>query len=74
MPHFDFHFYFVEPAAVANITRGPCSMVGLLSQDSWYRALKPLPLQCYPTGAYVNSGLAVAEVRGVARIPPPHWD
>ncbi len=62
VPHFDYHFYFVGEESVRNITHGPCSMVGLLSEESWYRALKPMPLQCYPTGAYVNSGLAVAGV------------
>eukprot|EP00884_Botryococcus_braunii_P009118 jgi/Botrbrau1/18207/Bobra.53_1s0066.1 len=79
VPHFDYHFYFVEPEAVKNISHGPCSMVGLLSQESYYRALKPMPLQCYPTGAYVNSGLAVAEMGthlvnagGYEFIPPFH--
>lgn len=42
------------------IDQGTCSNVGFLSVDAWRRALKPMPAQCFPTGAFTNTALAVS--------------
>ena len=59
-PHFDFHFYYDSPREeVEAIERGECGG-GFLSAASWKRALAPVPLKCFPSGAaWTNVGLAV---------------
>lgn len=57
-PHFDFHFYYTAKEEVEAIEKGTCG-VGLLSPESFKKALAPVPLQCFPTGAWANVGLAV---------------
>lgn len=64
-PHLDLHLYYTDKAAVESIGVGGCNRWGFLSQDAWYRSLKPVPIQCFPTGAYTNTALAVSGmVRG----------
>ena len=64
-PHLDLHLYYTDQAAVESIGVGGCNRWGFLSQDAWYRSLKPVPIQCFPTGAYTNTALAVSGmVRG----------
>lgn len=59
-PHFDFHLYYTTAAEVEAISVGECSNVGFLSADAWRRSLKPMPAQCFPTGAFTNTALAVS--------------
>lgn len=59
-PHLDLHLYYTDQAAVESIGVGGCNRWGFLSQDAWYRSLKPVPIQCFPTGAYTNTALAVS--------------
>ena len=59
-PHLDLHLYYTDKAAVESIGVGGCNRWGFLSQDAWYRSLKPVPIQCFPTGAYTNTALAVS--------------
>lgn len=59
-PHFDFHLYYTDAAAVEAIGVGSCSNVGFLSADAWRKSLKPMPAQCFPTGAFTNTALAVS--------------
>lgn len=59
-PHFDFHAYYVDRAAVEAIAVGPCSRTGFLSPDAWRRALRPVPAACFPTGPWASTALAVA--------------
>lgn len=59
-PHLDLHLYYTDQAAVEAIGVGGCNRWGFLSQDAWYRSLKPVPIQCFPTGAYTNTALAVS--------------
>jgi hypothetical protein len=42
------------------IENGPCTRYGFLSYDAWYRSCKPLPIGCFPTGAFMNTALAVS--------------
>lgn len=56
----DFHLYYTSAAEVEAIDQGTCSNVGFLSVDAWRRALKPMPAQCFPTGAFTNTALAVS--------------
>ena len=64
-PHLDLHLYYTDQAAVEAIGVGGCNRWGFLSQDAWYRSLKPVPIQCFPTGAYTNTALAVS---GMVRV------
>ena len=64
-PHLDLHLYYTDQAAVESIGVGGCNRWGFLSQDAWYRSLKPVPIQCFPTGAYTNTALAVS---GMVRV------
>ena len=57
-PHFDFHFYYTPREEVEAIERGECGG-GFLSPASWKKALAPVPLKCFPTGAWSKVGLAV---------------
>lgn len=59
-PHLDLHFYYTSKAAIEAIGVGSCNRYGFLSQEAWFRALKPVPIQCFPTGAYTNTALAVS--------------
>ena len=59
-PHLDLHLYYTDQAAVEAIGVGGCNRWGFLSQDAWFRSLKPVPIQCFPTGAYTNTALAVS--------------
>ena len=56
-PHFDFHFYLVDPAQIDAIRTGPCAE--LIDCDDFKRASKPLPSQHHPAG-YIDVGAAVA--------------
>lgn len=58
-PPDDFHFYYTPQADVEAIALGPCSRTGFLSPGAWRAALRPIPLNCFPTG-YTNGALAVA--------------
>lgn len=60
IPLVDFHLYYTTEAEVEAIGTGTCSNVGFLSVDAWRRALKPMPAQCFPTGAFTNTALAVS--------------
>ena len=59
-PHFDYHLYYTPASEVEAIGNGPCTRYGFLSPDAWYRSCKPLPIGCFPTGAFVNTALAVS--------------
>jgi len=59
-PHFDYHLYYTTAEEVEAISNGPCTRYGFLSYDAWYRSCKPLPIGCFPTGAFVNTALAVS--------------
>jgi hypothetical protein len=56
-PHFDFHFFMVEPALIHGIRTGPCAEF-IHCQDS-VRATTPLPARHAPAD-YINVGAAVA--------------
>ena len=56
-PHFDFHFFMVEPPLIHGIRTGPCAEF-IHCEDS-ARAGMPLPEQHAPEG-YVDVGAAVA--------------
>ena len=60
-PHYDFHFYYTPRREVEAIERGECG-VGFLSPMSYRKALAPLALKCFPTGAWYNVGLAVNQM------------
>ena len=63
-PHFDFHFYYTSRREVEGIERGECGAAdgSFLSPESYRKALAPVPLPCFPTGAWTNVGLAVHEM------------
>lgn len=56
-PHFDFHFFMVEPALIHGIRTGPCAE--FIDCEDADRAGTPLPEQHAPEG-YVDVGAAVA--------------
>jgi hypothetical protein len=56
-PHFDFHFFMVEPALIHGIRTGPCAE--FIHCEDAARAGTPLPEQHAPEG-YVDVGAAVA--------------
>jgi hypothetical protein len=56
-PHFDFHFFMVEPALIHGIRTGPCAE--FIHCEDAARAGVPLPKQHGPEG-YVDVGAAVA--------------
>ena len=56
-PHFDFHFFTVEPAVIRGIRTGPCAEF-IHCEDS-VRASTPLPARHAPEG-YIDVGAAVA--------------
>jgi hypothetical protein len=56
-PHFDFHFFMVEPALIHGIRPGPCGE--LIHCEDHARAGKPLPKHYVPEG-YIDVGATVA--------------
>jgi hypothetical protein len=56
-PHFDFHFFMVEPALIHGIRTGPCGE--LIHCEDHARAGKPLPEKHAPEG-YIDVGATVA--------------
>jgi hypothetical protein len=56
-PHFDFHFFMVEPALIHGIRTGPCGE--FIHCEDAARAGTPLPEQHAPEG-YIDVGAAVA--------------
>ncbi len=56
-PHFDFHFFTVEPAVIHAIRTGPCAEFIHCADSA--RASIPLPKQHAPEG-YIDVGAAVA--------------
>lgn len=56
-PHFDFHFFMVEPALIHRIRTGPCAE--FIDCEDAARAGTPLPQQHAPDG-YIDVGAAVA--------------
>ena len=59
-PHFDYHLYYTSKDDVEAIANGPCTNYGFLSPEAWYKSLKPMPISCFPTGAFINTALAVS--------------
>jgi hypothetical protein len=56
-PHFDFHFFMVEPALIHGIRTGPCAE--FIHCDDAVRAGMPVPERHAPEG-YIDVGAAVA--------------
>lgn len=56
-PHFDFHFFMVDPALIQGIRAGPCAE--FIHCEDFARASTPLPEPYVPEG-YIDVGAAVA--------------
>ena len=59
VPHYDFHFYIMPAAAVAQIRPGPCSE--LIHCDDFKRAQTPLPAG-YVHADHIDVGAAVPDM------------
>jgi hypothetical protein len=57
VPHFDVHFYVVDPKIIDGIRTGPCGY--FMNCDDYKRALLPVPAKYVPAD-YVNVNAAVA--------------
>jgi hypothetical protein len=71
LPHFDFHFYFMEEAERYNITAGICDAAApgtLISCEAFQKGMKPLPADEEVPG-YINPG-AVEAGMGAHLIDP----
>lgn len=59
VPHYDFHFYIMEQAAVAQIRPGPCSE--LINCEDFKRAQTPVPAR-YIHPDHIDVGAAVPDM------------
>ncbi|MEU2872550.1 hypothetical protein ABZ769_25590 [Streptomyces olivoreticuli] len=59
VPHFDFHFYMQDKAAVRRIRTGPCT--GLMNCDDLKTARKPVP-ERYTPDRYMDMGAVVPQM------------
>jgi hypothetical protein len=59
VPHYDFHFYIMEPEAVAQIRPGPCNE--LIDCDDFKRAQTPVPAR-YVHADHIDVGAAVPDM------------
>ncbi|MBB5118904.1 hypothetical protein [Streptomyces eurocidicus] len=59
VPHFDFHFYMQDEAAVRRIRTGPCA--GLMNCDDLKTARKPVP-ERYMPDRYMDMGAVVPQM------------